>query len=46
MVKVLIAENHAVIRNGIERLLADDPRIDLLGAASKCSEAIVKAHKI
>lgn len=45
MVKVLVADNHAVVRNGILRILADHPAITVLGDASDFSEAITKAHK-
>ena len=45
MVKVLLADNHAVVRDGILQLLAGEPRIQVLGDASDFSEAIIKAHQ-
>lgn len=46
MVKVLIADDHAVVRGCILRLLGDDPTIEVLGEASGFSEAISKAKKL
>jgi DNA-binding NarL/FixJ family response regulator len=45
MVNVLLAENHAVVHNGILRLLAESSRIKVLGDAFDFSEAIAKARK-
>lgn len=45
MVNVLLADNHAILRGGILRVLADDPRIKVQGDASDFAEAITKAKK-
>jgi DNA-binding NarL/FixJ family response regulator len=45
MVKVLLAENHAVVHDGILRLLAESSGIKVLGDAFDFSEAIEKARK-
>ena len=45
MVGVLFADNHAIVRDGILRILAGDSRIKVLDVASDFSEAITKAHK-
>ena len=46
MVRVLFADDHAVVREGIRRVLADDARIQIVGEASDFTDAITKAHKI
>lgn len=43
MVRVLFADNHAIVRKGIGQILASDPGIQVLGAASGFSEAIYEA---
>lgn len=45
MVKVLLAENHAVVHDGILRLLAESSGNKVLGDAFDFSEAITKARK-
>lgn len=45
MVRVLFAENHAIVRKAIEQVLASDPRIDLLGATSGFCDAVGEAVK-
>jgi DNA-binding NarL/FixJ family response regulator len=44
MVKVLFADNHTVVRDGVLRLLANEPRVAVLGDATDFSEAITKAR--
>lgn len=44
MVRVLFADNHAIVRDGILGILADDPRIEVVGEAADFSEAITKAR--
>lgn len=44
MVKVLFADNHAAVRNGMRALLAADPRVSVVGEASDLIEAITKAY--
>lgn len=44
MVRVLFADDHAAVRDGIRRMLADDSRVEVVGDASDFSEAIKKAQ--
>ena len=46
MVRVLFADNQAAVRGCILRILADDPRVEVVGEAADFSEAITQAHKI
>lgn len=46
MVTVLLADDNAIVRVGILRLLAEDPRIQVVGNASDFSEALSKANKL
>lgn len=45
MIRVLLADNHTVVRGCILRILAEDPRVVVVGEASDFSEAIKKARK-
>ena len=42
-VRVLIADDHALFRRGLEMVLADEPGIELVGQASDGEEAVAKA---
>lgn len=44
MIRVLVADGHAIVRESILRLLKDEPRIQVLGEASNLPEAISKSH--
>lgn len=44
MLRVLLADNHAVARDGIRRILAHDHRVQVVEEASGFLEAITKAH--
>jgi len=44
MVRVLFADSHAVIRDGIRRVLAESTRIQVIGEACDFAEAITKAR--
>lgn len=46
MVRILLADNHDAIRDGIRRVLAEDTRIRVIDEACNFSEAIAKAHQI
>ena len=46
MVRVLLADNHAIVRDGIRRVLAQETRIQILDEACDFPEAITKAQKI
>ena len=40
MIRVLVVDDHELVRSGITRMLADDPDIDVIGEASSGEEAI------
>lgn len=40
MIRVLVADDHGVVRGGLERLLAGERDIELVGAASDGAEAV------
>jgi NarL family two-component system response regulator LiaR len=42
-IRVLIADDHAIVRKGIQALLATEPSIEVVGEAREGREAIVKA---
>ncbi|MBI2911134.1 MAG: response regulator transcription factor [Chloroflexi bacterium] len=42
-IKVLIADDHAVVRDGIRRILEDEPDVEVVGEARDGHEAIDKA---
>lgn len=46
MIKVMIVDDHELIRNGISRLLADDQKISVVGEASSGEEAVSKAREL
>jgi len=46
VIRVLIAEDHAVVRSGLERLLATTSEIDVVGAAADGAEAVALAAEV
>ncbi len=42
-IRVLIADDHALFRRGLEMVLADEPDIELVGQASDGAEAVTRA---
>ena len=40
MIRVLVVDDHELVRSGITRMLADNPDIDVIGQASSGEEAI------
>lgn len=40
MIKVVLADDHALVRHGLEQLLAGDPEIEVVGTASDGAEAV------
>ena len=46
MIRVLVAEDHAVVRSGLERLLATTSEIDVVGAAADGAEAVTLAAEV
>lgn len=45
-IRVLVADDHDLVRTGIVRMLADDPEIDVVGEAICGSSAISEAKKL
>jgi NarL family two-component system response regulator LiaR len=45
-IRVLIADDHAIVRKGICALLATEPGIDVVGEAQDGQEAIVEAQRL
>jgi len=46
MIRVLIADDHAIVREGLKRILADDSGISLVGEASDGVEAASLARRL
>ncbi|MGX5173669.1 UvrY/SirA/GacA family response regulator transcription factor [Aliikangiella sp. IMCC44653] len=46
MIKVMIVDDHELIRSGISRLLADDDKINVIGEAESGEEAVSKAREL
>ena len=45
-IRVLIADDHAVVRQGLTMFLALDPEIELVGEAKDGADALKKAHAL
>lgn len=47
MIRVLIADDHAIVREGLKRILADDPSVETIAEASDGQDAarLVRLHK-
>ncbi len=45
-IRVLIAEDHPIVRRGIKAMLANHPRIEVSGEASDGQEALAKAKEL
>ena len=45
-VKVLIADDHPVVRQGLKMMLSSDPEVDVVGEARDGDEAFEMAHQI
>ena len=46
MIRVLVVDDHAVVRGGLEQLLGTAPDIELVGLASDGAEAVAKAGEL
>lgn len=46
MIRVFVADDHAVVRAGIIRIVREDPMLEIAGEASSVSELLNVAHKI
>jgi DNA-binding NarL/FixJ family response regulator len=45
-VRVLIADDHPVVRQGLRHMLESDPEVDVVGEARDGDEAFDMAHKV
>jgi NarL family two-component system response regulator LiaR len=45
-IRVLVADDHAIVRKGIRALLATEPDMEVVGEAADGQEAIVEAQKL
>ncbi len=45
-VKVLIADDHPVVRQGLKMMLSSDPEVDVVGEARDGDEAFEMAHRV
>jgi len=45
-VRVLIADDHPVVRQGLKMMLSNDPEVDVVGEARDGDEAFDMAHKV
>ena len=45
MIKVLIADDHPVVRRGMKQILAEEPDVGLVGEAGTTQEALALLHK-
>ena len=45
-IKVLLVDDHSLVRRGFRRMLEDDPEIAVVGEASDGNEAVVKALEL
>lgn len=45
-VRVLLVDDHALVRRGFRRLLEDDPGLDVVGEASSAAEALSRASEL
>jgi DNA-binding NarL/FixJ family response regulator len=45
-IRILLADDHAVIREGLARLLADQPDMEVVGQATHGQEAVELASKL
>ncbi|MEJ2105459.1 MAG: response regulator transcription factor [Ignavibacteriaceae bacterium] len=45
-IKILIADDHQLVREGLATLLADDPNIEVVGQAQDGKQAIENAQKL
>ena len=45
MIRVLVVDDHELVRSGITRMLADNPDIEVIGEASSGEDAIDSVRK-
>jgi DNA-binding NarL/FixJ family response regulator len=44
--RILIADDHPVVRHGLKQILAADPKLDVVGEAKNGNEALLLARKV
>lgn len=44
MIRVLIVDDHQMVAESLERLLEDDPKIEVIGAAATAQEGVDRVH--
>lgn len=45
-IRVLIADDHAIVREGLRVLLSSEPGLELVGEAADGAEAVAQAHSL
>ncbi len=45
-IRILIADDHAVVRQGLRTFLADEPDFEVVGEAADGAEAVQRAHEL
>jgi DNA-binding NarL/FixJ family response regulator len=45
-IRILIADDHSVVRQGLQMFLSLDPELEVVGEASNGQEAVMKAHEL
>lgn len=45
-IRIVIADDHAVVRQGLKMFLLDDPELDVIGEAQNGAEALKLAHEL
>jgi NarL family two-component system response regulator LiaR len=46
LIRILIADDHAIVRKGLQTLIASEPRLELIGEAENGVEAVQKARDL
>jgi DNA-binding NarL/FixJ family response regulator len=46
MIRVLLADDHTLLRQGLRRLLAEDPRLRVVGEAASGTEAVAQSRAL
>jgi two-component system response regulator NreC len=46
LIKILLVDDHAVVRSGLKMLLNTNPELEVIGEASEGDEGIKKAKKL
>ena len=45
LVRVLLVDDHAIVREGLQTLLAEEPAIAIVGMAATGAEALAARHQ-